>query len=178
MVVPFDCRNLQSVPEFHRLAKTLIYRVEDREIPDMLQGNPALSNWQYIYEIMIVAEEAVESVGDDRTKKDRMLYVLVADDYSSRARLGRGKWDRPLASQTAFLMEWSGYSARHREGGKRFWPIQPRLVKSIAANGGVVCWFPLLETITHQQAVIGERALFNRYGLSKWGGLWDNEIEN
>jgi hypothetical protein len=162
-----DCRTFQSVREFTDLATTLLYRADESDM---------LSDQHYLYEVITALETALDDMPSDDGVKDRMVYVIVPKDYSW-ARLGQGQWDRPLATQTAFLMEWSGYSAQRREGGKRFWPIQPSLVKLIAANGGVVCWFPLLENLTSQQARSGERALFDRYGLSKWGGLWINEIE-
>jgi hypothetical protein len=120
-----------------------------------------------------------------------MSPIFLTDEQSSavlRAAMPLVPADRPafleeVAQALAGLPELGdGIVARvarevpRREGGKRFWPIQPSLVKLIAANGGVVCWFPLLENLTSQQAKSGERVLFDRYGLSKWGGLWANAI--
>ena len=107
-----------------------------------------------------------------------MAYVTLSDDYSW-FRLGQGQWDRPLAHLMAYLMERYGYSARRREGGKRlFWPQPLPTFKLIDANGGRLGWFPLLENLTSQQARAAECALFTRYGLTKNGGLWENDTEN
>src|SRR5262249_52990026 len=139
--------------------------------PDMLR------DWAYWYELVTAAEIAAEEVGDDGTAKDRMIYAIVPHDCASWARLGEGKDDRPLMTQIAYLLEMSGFSARKRAGrqARPFWPIRKTLVDNIAANGGIVCWWALLENLTKQQSVAAERALFEQFGLRRFGGLFEND---
>jgi hypothetical protein len=134
--------------------------------PATLGGHP-------IDRVVAATASAPEGGGD----KDRMVYMLVNDDFSA-GQVGEGKANRPLMFMAAFLINAAPdfvLPRRRAKSNSHFWPIGRSLFDMIAANGGRISYIVLADGLSRRQSQAGKKAIFDLMGLEKRGGWLTNE---